>query len=291
MNNKLLLIFSEKIFTKKSVNLVKLDEQLQIAFQILINNGYQVLVSGDGDKSFEFAKKFSYIFQDENIKNAEGRLNESQKAEFIKKSDCIVCFQEEEVKLAKSLNSQYIFINIEEGNIKEEFDGFTIKSLNAGEIVKKVEELLCDVFDLEDNYSAELNDTKSDVTTNSSGEFEEYKNQIKKTIEELINDNELNKAKNLIVEYESIVKGDQEIYSLKAIIAIKENRLNDSKVILIDGIELFENNFDLTYNLAYVYEILGEHNDAIVTYDKALKLTHDYELRKQIYNIINNLKM
>lgn len=291
MNNKLLLIFSENIFKNSNTNLSKLDEQLQIAFQVLINKGHKVLVAGDGDQAFEFSKRFSYIFQDENIKNTEDKLNELQKAELIKKSNCLVCFQEEEAKLAKSLNSQYIFINIEDNDIEEQFDGFTIESLNAGKIVKKVEELICDVFGMEDKDSIELNDTKYDVTKNSSDEFEEYKNQIKKTIEVFINDDELNKAKNLIGEYEGIVKDDEDIYSLKAIIAIKENKLNDSKDILISGIKLFENNFDLIYNLAYVYERIGEYDNAIKTYGEASNLTDDNELRDQISGIINNLKV
>ena len=131
-------MFSENIFRNQNINLLRLDEQLQISCQILINKGYDFLVAGDGEQSFEFAKRFSYIFQDKNMNNTEDILDESQEVELIKKSSCIVCFQDEAVKLAKLLNSQYIFINIED-DIEEQFDGFTIESLNAGKFVKKLD--------------------------------------------------------------------------------------------------------------------------------------------------------
>lgn len=295
MKEKLLLIFTEKIFTEQNINLAKLDEQLQIAFQILVNRNYEVLVSGDGDQSFEFAKGFSYIFQDENIKNTEYKLNDSQKSELMKNSNCIVCFQEE-VQLAQSLHRPFILIDVkaknvgEKDDIEEKFDGFTIDSLNAGEIVKRVEELISSGLDMKKENSIDVKKQKSNFTENSSDEFEEYKNQVKKTIEQFINNNEFEEAKNLISEYESIVKDDVNIYSMKAIIAINENKLYDAKDILIGGVKLFKNNFDLIYNLAYVYEMIGEYDNAIQTYRQVLNLTTDYKLRKEIYDIINKIE-
>lgn len=331
MKKNILISFSDTILKDENVDLNKLDEQLQIAFQILINKGYEVLVLGDGERSLEFAKKFCYIFQDENIRVSDNLLNASQIKEVIKNYNCFICFKSEFYKVANSINIDAILINMNAKNAVEinTIDGssavFLLENLNAGKIVKKIEELIDKHIKQEQNI--EFQQTKSDSLEDAIDElekcnkklkqtinelknidnvkgnvkvgqevkealgkedtnieFEQYKNKIKQNIEAFINSNELDKAKNLITEYESIVKDDEDICSMKAIILIVEEKLDDSEKILKEALSIHKENAHLLYNLAYVYDLKHKQFkcEAEKYYKMAKELSKDEEIMKDI---------
>lgn len=121
-------------------------------------------------------------------------------------------------------------------------------------------------------------------------EMNECRNKIKNDIEKFINLNELEKAKNLIQEYEKIITDDIDIYSMKAVIAIKENRLDDSEKVLNIGMQIDKNNFDLIYNTAYLFELKNNIPFAIRYYNKAIQTCNDnHEIKKKIVNIMEEL--
>lgn len=286
MEKYILLLFIDDLLGK-DINLVRLDEQLQISIQILINKGFKILVSGDGNKSFKFAKRFAYIFQDENVISTEDKLNNLQKDNLIKMSGCVICFEEEVEFLAKSLNSSCVFIDTEDNNenkedeIKIKFNKFTISSLNAGELVKKIEESI--------NYKSDRKDENStNLDKNLSDEFEEYKKQIKKKVEQFINNNKLEDAKNLIIEYENIVKNDANICSMKGIIAVMEGRIEEGEEILKEGLLIYPISFDLLYNLGYIYEIQEKYTKEYLYYNKAILVSNE-DTKRQLENKISQL--
>lgn len=300
MREKLLLAFSEKLFVQQDINLAKLDNQLQIAFQILINKGCEVLVSGDGELSFEFAKKFSYIFQDNHIRATENILDNSQKYGLIQNSDCVTCFQKEFIQLAQSLNKNCIFIDIEAKNagersdVRSNFSEFILEDLNAGEIVRRIGELVNNLEKTENECNFNRREVrtsiKSDIGKNLNEEFEEYKNQLKRSIEKLINAKQLIKAKNTIEEYENIVDDDADIYSMKAIILIMEGNLEESEKILKKAISIYKNNFDLLYNLAYIYKLKQSYFEAKKYYLKSKELTNDEKILAEIQNSLSEIE-
>ena len=120
--------------------------------------------------------------------------------------------------------------------------------------------------------------------------FQLYKEKVKKNISELINDNNIKDAKILIEEYESIIKEDLEIVSMKAVISIMENKLEDAEDILIKSLESCSDNFDLTYNLAYVYQEMDNKQKSLCFYKKALYLVADLSLSEDINNRIENIE-
>lgn len=120
-------------------------------------------------------------------------------------------------------------------------------------------------------------------------EMDLYKTKVKKNITDLIEGSSLEEAKILIDEYESIIKDDFEIYSMKAVVAIMENRLEDSKDILIAALDKFNDNFDLNYNLGYVYEKIGEFNFALKYYKQALENCKDEEMKLSIRNLMQEI--
>lgn len=80
------------------------------------------------------------------------------------------------------------------------------------------------------------------------------KTQIKEVIKDLINDNQLEKARELISRFEKNEADDVEIYSMKAVIMIMEGNLAGAEKVVKEGLEIDGNNCDLLYNLAYIYE-------------------------------------
>lgn len=93
------------------------------------------------------------------------------------------------------------------------------------------------------------------MQNNTSSEFDESSIKIKKLLETLIKEENFEKAKEIINEYERTIKNDLEICSMKAVIAIIENRLDNAEEILREGLLLDNDNYDLLYNMAYLQQL------------------------------------
>lgn len=89
--------------------------------------------------------------------------------------------------------------------------------------------------------------------------IKQYKIKVKQTISEIINNGQFLKAKELINEYEKTIKNDMEIYSMKAVIAIMEDRLDNAEEVLREGLSIDSNYYDLLYNMAYLQQLKENH--------------------------------
>lgn len=98
--------------------------------------------------------------------------------------------------------------------------------------------------------------------------MEQFQKTIKDNIRKLIDSGNLQEANLLISQYKSIEPNDIEVYSIQAVVAILESRLSDAKNVLLQALNIDKNNFDLLYNLAYVYEALEENQEAYTIYLK-----------------------
>lgn len=130
---------------------------------------------------------------------------------------------------------------------------------------------------------------KNNVVIDESAQLMQYKNQIKSQIEDFINNSKLQEAKELIHEYEKLVPKDIEILCMKGIIAMMEQDLEFAQVFFEQGLEADSNNFDILYNLAYLFKIQNEDSKALFMYQKALPLAEEVEIRDQIRQEINEL--
>jgi len=113
-------------------------------------------------------------------------------------------------------------------------------------------------------------------------ELKELSEQFKKNIQVLIEKGMINEAKNLLLEYKKIFSDDVEIYSIEAVLYIMEGNLDKAEQILQSGIEIDKENFDLVYNLAYLYKLKGELSTSYNLFKKAYSLTENEEIKKQI---------
>lgn len=120
----------------------------------------------------------------------------------------------------------------------------------------------------------------------SNQELEESKSNIKSCIQTMIESGNLNDAKNTIIEYEKICNDDIEICSMKAVIAIMENRLDDAEEILEQALMVCRDNFDILYNIAYVKELEGENIHSRIFYTKAMNVCNDDDIRNEIHKVL-----
>jgi tetratricopeptide (TPR) repeat protein len=115
-----------------------------------------------------------------------------------------------------------------------------------------------------------------------NSEFNQYKDQMKKTLETFIHKGRIEEAKAVITQYEEIMPGDIDLYAMKAVIALVENQLDIAEKILGEGLIISPLYFDLLYNLAYLYSVKGEKEKAISLYNKIGEHVEDVQMQEQI---------
>lgn len=114
--------------------------------------------------------------------------------------------------------------------------------------------------------------------------------QVKQNIELLINNKKFDEAKTLINEYKKMVPDDIEIYSMEGIIFMTQGKFNEAEEILKHGLDIDSCNFDLSYNLAYVYGEQKKYDDSLKYYEQALKNCSDENIKKEIEVVISKLE-
>ncbi|MHC1682481.1 MAG: DapH/DapD/GlmU-related protein [Clostridiaceae bacterium] len=108
------------------------------------------------------------------------------------------------------------------------------------------------------------------------------KEKLIKYITNLINSDNLDNAKKLINKYKEENQDDDiEIISMDSVVKIKENNLEEAEKLLKQGLEISDN-FDLKYNIAYVYELKGQFVEAQYFYELAEKICDDINLKEEI---------
>lgn len=89
-----------------------------------------------------------------------------------------------------------------------------------------------------------------------SDELETYQKQIKDQIRTLIENGKIEPAIDLIREYESVIKEDVEIYSIKSVALMIQGKIEEARQVLLEGLKIQPGHPDLLYNLDYIYETL-----------------------------------
>ncbi|WP_026478997.1 glycosyltransferase [Alkaliphilus transvaalensis] len=138
------------------------------------------------------------------------------------------------------------------------------KKNNTLEYVKYLRKALKIYYPMKKGIEILLQEVK-DIENNKNNQLDQYKKQVKKNIKELINNAYLEQALELINEYDLTLPGDIEVISMKAVIFIMQGNYNEAHNVLLQGLEIKPNHYDLLYNLKYVYEILGERKKALET--------------------------
>ncbi|MDA8442037.1 MAG: glycosyltransferase [Peptococcaceae bacterium] len=92
----------------------------------------------------------------------------------------------------------------------------------------------------------------------------------KEQIELLINNNQFDAANLLIAEFEADFTNDVDVMSMRAVMLIVAKRWDEAEMLLLEGLILQADSFDLLYNLAYLHQAKGDYRAAWETYQLAL---------------------
>ncbi|VYU41755.1 Chondroitin synthase [Clostridium tertium] len=122
-------------------------------------------------------------------------------------------------------------------------------------------------------------------------EKKEKMEKLKSDIQRHIQDGNLDVAKILIEESFNIKDNDIEVYSMKSVLEIMENRLEDAQETLENALKIDDRNFDILYNLGYLYEIKEKYKLAVDFYSKALIESESEEIKIQLEEYIRNMKI
>lgn len=226
----------------------------------------------------------------------------SEKLEDIEYSLILDKYINEGTYYIKEIYSEKVIENEMIYDIKDEEDAFLIylylanqtKSTDQLKYVKYLRKALKTYPKMKKVIEVLLDKVKDGKITKQADklkekELERYKTIVKDKIKEHVNKGELVQAKDLIEEYENLVKDDVDIYSVKSVIAMIENRLDDAEKILEEAFILDSENFDILYNKAYLHKLKGEIKTAYELYQRILEITDDEQIRKEIENELSCL--
>mgnify|MGYP001012927917 CR=1 FL=1 len=88
----------------------------------------------------------------------------------------------------------------------------------------------------------------------------------------------LNDAKEILKQYEKAVIGDVDVCSIEGVILIIEGNIDKAEKILKNGLYRYGENFDILFNLGFLYENTGRKDLAIEYYKRALINTDKREM-------------
>lgn len=93
-------------------------------------------------------------------------------------------------------------------------------------------------------------------------------NKAKEKTKELIEAGEIELAKELVEKYRYVLKEDVEVYSIRAVIAMIEGKLNEAEIILKEGLEKSPYNEDMLFNMIYLLNTMERGESALELFCK-----------------------
>ena len=120
-------------------------------------------------------------------------------------------------------------------------------------------------------------------------ELKELKNKAKNNINILISNGLFIEARKYLKEYKEIFKDDIEIYSIESILLILEGKMEEAKNIINEGLKKSCTNFDLIYNLGYLYEVNNEIKAAKIIYNIARIVNENNDYKEIINSKLNEI--
>lgn len=148
----------------------------------------------------------------------------------------------------------------------------------------------------ENNEENLLNDLNNRINKNSSNNQKysevkmiEYKKQFKENIEKLIEANMLNEATEMIYEYEKMFGKDILTFSVNGILSIIKGDYINAEKNFLQGLEKDSDDFDLLYNLGYLYRNIKNIDNAIKYLKSAFINSPNSEMEDEVFSILKEL--
>jgi glycosyltransferase involved in cell wall biosynthesis len=113
---------------------------------------------------------------------------------------------------------------------------------------------------------------------------------VMKTVKHFLELGNIEQAKQNINHNLDLLNIDAELCTMKAVIEIMENKLEDAEITLKKARKLDITNVDVLYNLGYIYEQKRLFNEALYYYEEALKYTTDQKFAEELKVIIQKIR-
>lgn len=154
--------------------------------------------------------------------------------------------------------------------------------------IKSLKELLLEYPDCKKCIEILIDEFNKDL--NISFELKKLKSQYKEIIESHINKGELESASSMIKEYDSMFHEEPDILNMKFIIGLLNENISEGENFLKKALLLDMKDFNTMFNMAYLKEILGQTDEAILFYKKIYKECKDEEIVLEAQEKINYIK-
>lgn len=168
--NKTMLVGYDRRFisSQKAVDSYEFTEQLQIAFQILLNRGYKIDFYPLQNDDIGECEKLCYVFQDENIST----VGQNDYLDLIKSCTCCINFNIEFDILSVCMEIPFLTFVQNDGlrRLLETagYGKYYIEpaSFNAGILVEKIEKVMCDYQKNSEIIKSIFNNVNESVSAN-----------------------------------------------------------------------------------------------------------------------------
>ncbi len=112
---------------------------------------------------------------------------------------------------------------------------------------------------------------------------------VKKELKQLIQKGKTNEALQVFNKNIELLQLDIEMYSIAAVILISQMKIKEAEEIILNGLKVDPRNFDLLFNLGYVYELKGELFQAWNLFRQAEYYAETSSQKRDLENVIREL--
>lgn len=293
-NEKFIFIDFSKAFENTNPDDLRMN-QFEIAFQILLNRGYQLSIYNDDYEKHHFFENFVGHFKDARIEYFKF-TNEKELIEKMMVAGLMITFHKERLFYPLLLENKFLYIargDLDENSNYLETAYLKIDdSFQAGKLVEKIKSII----ENEGFFIEEMEILRSDLnvdldqTDTSLNSLEEYQVLFKQNIKAMIENGLLEEVKPLILEYEELAPSDLEVYSIKGIMTLMNENFDQAESIFLEGIKQNEEDYDLNYNLGYLYESKNNLEKSLEYYRKARNLLNMHTDHDKYADITKKIK-
>lgn len=116
--------------------------------------------------------------------------------------------------------------------------------------------------------------------------------EIKKNLKVLIENRKFQEAQILLEQYQQLRPNDFDIYSIRAVYEMMQHNWKNAEEVIIEGLKIKQNDFDLLFNLAFINEQKEQYHDALNYYKQAYSInSNDRGLNQKIEKLSEKLNL
>ena len=113
---------------------------------------------------------------------------------------------------------------------------------------------------------------------------------VKAKIEKLIEGGQLQEAKKFLAEFDAMLPGDPDICSMMSVVHIVDGDPDKAENVIKRGLANDTVQFDLLYNLAYIYEIRNKLDKSLDLYLKAETVAESWDQKLNVRNAVERIR-